>query len=363
MPRCCNIDWLEVYLLEEPSIEYNVNYWESYGFNVQTFDYGTPQYKEMYVLSIGTFPIYRILRVPRTRNSNFKILPDNASHIRLYNRQCYAPNCIQVLREFILEHKYTYKGITRIDICNDFNLFDNGMKPSTFVNGYLKHIYRKMGQRNGRAFFKDRWDNFDVNSLSWGSPKSMISVKLYDKTLELEESKEKFYIRDAWNTAGLRSDIHVWRLEFSIKTDAKAFVRTDDGEFLPNKLTTYDTPDKLLFAWFLLYFRYFRFKKQIKNRNGVDERKDRCPDLDLFRTHTDEHNWKPIRETMQHEPNRTQKMFAKELQRIQEDESNELSYRQAATMILQFYEIGNRIPMDQDKVTQLMIDFNLHDKD
>lgn len=362
MVRCCNIDWLEVYCLEDPNIKYDETYWRQYGYEVKTFDYGTPQYKEMYVLYCGTFPLYRILRTPRTINSNTKILPDNATHIRLHNRQCYAPNTIQKLREFIITHNYQYKGITRIDICNDFNKFDNGMNVSTFINGYMKHEFRKMGQRNGRAYFKDRWDNFDINSLSWGSPKSMVSVKLYDKTLELEEGTEKFYIRDAWNEAGLLTSQHIWRLEFSIKTDAKAFVRTDDGTFLPNKLTTYDNPQKLLFAWFLLYYRYFHFKRQIKNRNGQDERKDRCPDLQLFRTHENERNWKPIRLTEQKEPSRTQKMLVKELRNIQENKENDLDYRSAATMILQFYNIGNRVPMDQNAVTQLMIDFNLQDK-
>ena len=54
---------------------------------------------------------------------------------------------------------------------------------------------------------------------------------LYNKSQEMADVKEKPYIRERWNQAGLRSDCSVWRLEFSLKSDFFSMIDKDSGAF------------------------------------------------------------------------------------------------------------------------------------
>ena len=50
-PRCVNIDWLEVYVLEDNQrYPCNADYFRRHGYIVSEREYGTRQYKEMFTL-------------------------------------------------------------------------------------------------------------------------------------------------------------------------------------------------------------------------------------------------------------------------------------------------------------------------
>lgn len=111
------------------------------------------------------------------------------------------------------------KGISRVDVCCDLTIFDNCMKPQDLANKYMKDKIWKVHQSKIDAHSSDGDDSWRIpihlapmekrrrrvepwNSLKWGSPKSALSTKLYNKTLELGKTNTgKFYIKD---TYGLR---------------------------------------------------------------------------------------------------------------------------------------------------------------
>lgn len=277
MTRCVNIDWLEVYCLEPATRALDAEYFRGAGYMVEERAYGTRVYNQMFTL-LGT-DYFHLLEIRREPVSS--VLEPNACHIRLANRTCYYTDAVSQLRIFLAHHGYTFRRIARIDICLDFERFDSGDYPDNFVRRYILGRYAKINQSNLRAHGKDRWNERNWNSVAWGSPTSAISTKLYNKSMELAEVKDKPYIRQAWFAAGLVDDLlnmtkkaadgaiykpDIWRLEFSIRSDVKNWVVIEpDGNekkkrSLRNTLQMYDTRDKMLAMFASLVEHYFHFR-------------------------------------------------------------------------------------------------------
>lgn len=302
MKRCVNIDWLEVYCLEPSGRdEHDDEFFRRDGWNVITRPYGTRVYEQMFTLyqDNTTEPLIEIRRVPVGAKTGRSIIDPDSCHIRLSNRTCYFQAAAKLLFDFIIRYEYTFMRISRIDICLDFEHFDKGDKPAKFVERFMKHRYAKINQGAIRAVGKDLWDGQLWNSLSWGSPKSMITTKLYNKSLELAERKDKPYIRQAWAMAGLVDDFisltrkeadgnvyrpDIWRVEFSIKSSVKRWFIIEDYSHgkkqirsVHNTLDEYFTRQQLLDKFAALAVHYFHFKKYQEG-----QRKDRCEDKVLF---------------------------------------------------------------------------------
>ena len=305
MKRCINIDWLECYCLED-SIGYphNAQYFRNCGFMVREREYGTPVYEEMFILlGIDDQPLLEIRRSPKSAKGKqlHGVLEFNACHIRLTNRTCYFNNPVQILQQFLEQYGFHYQRISRIDICLDFEKFDYGDFPADFVDRYMKHKYSKINQAELAAHGRDMWDGRRWNSLKWGEPKSMISTKLYNKSMELEQVHDKPYIRQAWRACELVDDEYyltkkneegetykpqIWRVEFSIKSSTRNWYVVEDcngskPKILSkrNTLDNYQTKEDLMNVFFSLCEHYFHFKKF-----KPSVRKDRCEDKLLFRT-------------------------------------------------------------------------------
>lgn len=292
MTRCINLDWLEVFCFEigEP---HDADYFRRAGFVVDVREYGTRIYNQMFTLmGDDGHPLLEVRRSPKSL-----LMPQQATHLRLVNRSCYFDNAADVMAQFIDRYDYTFKRISRVDICLDFVRFDDNTLPRVFMQRYMRGKFSKINQANIRAHGSDNWTGRVWNSVSWGSPSSMIGTKFYNKTLELYDPKTdsfgKPYIRNAWFNAGLIDNIdrctldgieqEIWRVEFSIKSCVKRWSVIElDGkskhyQSLHNTLDCYDCKDKLLTMFAALQQHYFHFKRYV-----MGQRKDRCPDRRLF---------------------------------------------------------------------------------
>lgn len=295
--RCVNIDWLEVHAREPVGQPHNAEYFRALGMEVQEREYGTRVYREMFTIyGSDGLPAIEVRRNPASSGLN-GIHDAEETHIRLVNRICYYDDCAEKLDFFLKNNHYTDVRISRIDICLDFVRFDFGDDPARFIRRYLKHKYAKINQGNICAHGNDAWEGQDWNSLKWGSPISIVSTKMYNKTMELKDTKNKTfskpYIRQAWLLCGFIDDmqhvtlqgqeVNVWRVEFTIKSAKSNWAPIElDGKpnkkySLRNTLDVYKGRDNLLTAFASLSRHYFRFKKYKK---GV--RKDRCEDKKLF---------------------------------------------------------------------------------
>lgn len=300
--RCVNIDWLEVYVLESNDrFPCNADYYRRQGYIVNEREYGTRQYNEMFTIEDehGNNWI-EVRRNPAAGSSSFSGFCEQSSHLRLVNRACYDDNAIGKLRDFLLLHDYIFKRIYRIDVCYDFEFFDSGDRPDRFVQRYLAGKYAKINQCRCAAYGADNWANFDWETISWGSPTSMVGTKIYNKTKELAHARgDKPWIKWAWFQTGLIDDPvnltkrtkdgakyqpDIWRIEFSLKSSADNWIVIEDqsgkrvkSKAIPHNLSLFDGRDKLWARFEDLAFHYFRFKHYEPN-----QRKDRCKDKILF---------------------------------------------------------------------------------
>lgn len=335
LTRCINIDWLEVYSIES-SIGYphDADFFRRAGYYVQERPYGTPLYKEMFTLyGSDNLPLIEIRRNPKSANTSTSkgILDPYGCHVRLCNRTCYMEDAAGIMQQFLERYMFEYSRISRIDICLDFEKFDSGDNPQVFLDRYVKRKYSKLNQANISLHGLDRWDGRYWNSCKWGAPTSMVTTKLYDKTLELKEVGDKPYIRQAWFAAGLIDDWYlctkvnrqgieytpkIWRLEYSIKSSTKNWFVVENPYGVKPKLRSikhtldnYHTRAQMLDVFWSLTSHYFHFKivtykeqserlvghaltaVAVDNKHDLApafddrqmQRKDRCPDKILFR--------------------------------------------------------------------------------
>lgn len=377
--RCVNIDWLEV-SCEESNAVYpcNAEYFRSQGYFVHERDYGTRVWGEVFTIEDNEGHDWiEVRRNPPSGDSEFKGLTEFSCRLRLVNAQCYHKDCVQLLREFMLRHDYIFKAIFRIDICYDFEYFDYGDQPSRFARRILERKYRKINQCKIHAIGDDRWSDYDWETLSWGSPTSMVSTKFYNKSKEIETvSTEKVYIPYAWFLSGLidnpvsrtKIDAHgkeykpeIWRVEFSLKSKAKRWLVIEDVSGkrmkkteIPHKLDLYDAPDKLWRRFQDLAFHYFHFKvaRYKEVRKGLTRpllaepshaedrqpiRKSLCPDKLLFRWDKD-HQFEQLDMKMRAaKPNNTMEILRRHLQNYRA-QTEDVKQREAADIILEVLE-------------------------
>lgn len=302
----------------------NAEYFHRKGLMTCEREYGTRVFKEMFeILDDNMNPIVEIRRNPASGDSSFSGLNPQSCHIRLPNWMLYQGNPVRFLMDFLAYHGYIFQSIKRIDICLDFVKFDTGDSPDRFVRRYMKGKYRKINQSEITAHGTDFWNAPQWNSLSWGARQSMVSTKLYDKSLELKEAKnQKPYIKIAWmkaglidnpitmgkvNSKGVEEEQRVWRLEYSMKSSLKGWIDLElqhkkkvKKQRVPHSLSLFDTKEKLWSKFQDLTFHYFRFAHlEYKNSGkGVTQfaleaiqhdverelkRKDRCTPKILFK--------------------------------------------------------------------------------
>ena len=392
--KCINLDWLSVYCLEPKGCVMNAAYYKKLGWSVEEREYGTPQYREKFTLMNGRHPFLEIERNPYSLKQNGGIFEPESCHIRLANRTLYQPNPVQQLTNFIIKYGYEYKGISRVDVCCDLTIFDNGMKPQDLVNKYMKDKIWKVHQSKIDAHSSDGDDSWRIpihlgahgretktgrtwNSLKWGSPKSALSTKLYNKTLELETNTGKFYIKDAWVKSGLcelqkvryeyrnpktkeieirskqisvvpgtainqeipieeAKKIDVWREEFSMNSEGRKWIDLGDNHIVDLSLNAFDNLDSLAATFFtcsewLFCFIYAKWITQGSTR--MKERTNRCKKLQLFNTKFLHSHYKPQRQTEMEDPSRTEKIMMYRLIAKSKDKNLSEAYREACHQV------------------------------
>lgn len=344
--RCINYDWVEVFCTESPYQPLTREEWLNTGYSPRDIiyrDYGTPVYDEMITLCAEGHKMIEIRRCPKSKQSEGGIMPDRACHIRLSNRACYLPDPIGFLIAFLRAHSITYVSTKRMDICLDFNHFDCGDLPERFLMKYSQNKYAKVHQTRLHPHGNDEWQCKRYNSIKWGSPTSMITTKLYDKSLELKQVADKPWIRDAWTAAGLNVHTPVWRCEFSISADLKNIVRESDGTLLDIEIMQFRTRPQILNLFFMLADRYLDFRYVEKTPNGKFKRKDRCKRKVLFRVPDDCECFKPVNLDPRVPSTRPLETFIKRLKEIMLDESNPARIRLDAMDLIEHVAAPTRV--------------------
>lgn len=367
-----NLDWLEVFALENIDVPLSPDMLKRAGMKVQVRDYGTPQYQQMLtVFGDDGFPLLEVRRLPYSLKRNGGIFEDNACHIRLCNRACYMFKPVEVLRDFMRRFRVEFVSLSRVDFCCDFLTFANRYKVTTFIRDYLERRVAKINQPNISMHGREEWEQLYINSLKWGSPSSIVTTKLYDKTLELSrDGHGKPWIEAYWlknKLCSLQTVVYdyynkkdkviekrlkvvpvpfgterdevipidsverqtIWRVEFSVNVKGSRVLDIDTGEVFKMSLSDIDDEMKLARWFFNLSGCYFRFVRR-EVRNGKVVRKDRCPAVQMWKS--DEISVLRLKKLPEREMfGRTDRMLVNRLTRLAETFDN-LTDKQRAAM-------------------------------
>lgn len=296
--RIVGIDWLELYVNEGYGIDYSADGFRSRGYLVRERDYGTKTMKEMFtLLDDRGNPFVEIRRNPRGLDAGAiqTVYQEGDAYVKLANMYCYDENPVSIMCEFLRRENYHIKKIYRIDLFTDFEIFDSGDKPANVVRRIVNHTYSKINQSHRRTSGEDTWTECLDNWVSWGRQGSMVNTKIYDKTKELKDTgMHKPYIIEKWRKAGYIDDVvnltrekqpvQMWRIEFSIKGNAKGWIYVDKSEsgdseshMLEHNLELYASRQGIVNAIANLVPYYFRFKIYEEGK-----RKSLCQDKILF---------------------------------------------------------------------------------
>ena len=207
------------------------------------------------------------------------MLNSNIVLVKIHNRFLYSQNYIKLLYNICATFKLSIKGLTRLDLCYDCNSFHNGLKPHKFIKEFVtaefdssRYIY-KVGAKQFRVYGgKSVSSATKFSGIEFGSGKSSKRCYIYDKTRELEEVKDKPWIRQYWQQNGLISDAktHVYRAEISIKCDGMDLLNMSTGELFklsPEYLRSQPAIEKLFHFYAARMFRFHRKGKHTRVRD------------------------------------------------------------------------------------------------
>lgn len=260
-----------------------------YPFRYKLAQFGTRQFSRLHYVSMpneegGWDDFAEVQSAPYSN-----ILKTNSVIVRFVNRVLYRPDFWELAGRFLLENNFVFEGISRIDVCADFNDFAT-ISPKALIEGFAAKKFRHVGRGNGALYFthgigaeRDEHDHpvkdygVRYTGLSFGTHSSDAHVYLYDKSEELRTQVDKPWIRDTWTAAGL--DVrHVWRLEVSIKSKGCKFKDRASGEQVTIDLDAAGQGSELCKIYHTFVRKMFSF---VHNRKGITNI-SREPRIELF---------------------------------------------------------------------------------
>lgn len=199
--------------------------------------------------------LYDFYRVPKT-----PVINPLSAQIRLSNQECYTSENVDRLKMFMECFNCVYRNISRIDLCLDFLNFENRLNPFKVIKDFMAAKYMLRRNIKFAVYGMHKFD-LEFECLKLGSPSSAVSVKLYNKTQEMQSVKIKPYILETWINNDLCYKLDsfkpVWRLEFSLTADAQELLDYNTGEMFKMNLEWVDVHANLTKLFLSLQKQYF----------------------------------------------------------------------------------------------------------
>lgn len=300
MKYAISIDWLSFFCLTDDSPWHPVeddpnaaNVFGSLPWVYKKEPHGTRQYKELWRVILQGNEVAEVQCCPCS-----SILPPLSCIVKFNNRLLYQHDLWEIVDRFIRDHEMTIQNISRLDICADFLRFE--CSPCIkFIADFLGSKIRRVGRGKGGAYFQHYTSknvdgcsisHLDYTGLSFGDKKSDSRVYMYNKSLELQQIKNKPYIKDFWRRVGLIETYagkdgkvrtrDVWRLEVSMGNKAMKFKDRNTDEVIHVSRDMIGEGADLIKLYHTMIAKLFVF---IKNHDHITN-VTREPRLDLWGT-------------------------------------------------------------------------------
>lgn len=156
-----------------------------------------------------------------------KMLPFDTCLVEVANEFLYS-SLVWLYETLGKCHQYVFSNLSRVDICCDFS---PDQRQAKIIDDLANNKCYVAGKREGSMFHTFSQDSPKVgriaHCISWGSKRSNIKWKLYNKTKEIfifDDGGNRYctkpYIVEAWERVGIDKE-NAWRLEVSINPASK----------------------------------------------------------------------------------------------------------------------------------------------
>lgn len=306
MQYVINVDWLQIFGHDYNNDRLDVLYNCSGSYEFRLMEYSSRHFREIWEVLDPDGEKYAVIQ----RRPFSSIISADGCIVQLCNRELYRPLMAVGFVQFLQSHNIHFKSLSRLDVCFDSNALFDGLTHPSFIRGLMSGRYLKNNQAKVKWNFSSIANvgkPMECNSCSFGSSSSSVSTKMYNKSLELREVKNKPYIVESWAYNGLNTDLDVWRIEISIKSDATSLVHTSTGEIFKLSLSQLAFDKQVVDVFYTYAAKYFAFK-----RNTGIANKTRMPDLQIFPKNR-QIPIRPIKITEAQDATRSDRIFLKKL--------------------------------------------------
>lgn len=313
-PHIIAVDWLQLFLHDknEPCENLAEKYNRFNDYEFEKKDYSSRQFREVWIVyNIDGDEYATIQRSPFS-----SVISKDGAIIKLANRELYKKDYVQTVLRFLDRYGFAFKCISRLDVCFDSTVLHKGLTHKKLIDGILKGKYLKNNQGHASWNFgvqSSANKPLECESCSFGSGSSPVKTKMYNKSKEMREVKDKPYIRELWAENGIDTTIDVWRIEISIKADMTNVVHLSTGETFrlsTEHLKLYSEVQDIFYTYAQ---KYFQFKV-----NDGKANKSRMPTLQLFPSEK-VLTKVPMRITLQNDTTRADKIFVSKLHKIKSE--------------------------------------------
>lgn len=349
-----SLDWMQYYC-EKSMNEVPATFTTTKGkYEVEKQSYSTNLWLDVYIIKHRDREFATLCMNPR--NSG---MPERGCTLKLANRVLYSHEWLSESKQIMAEMGLRYKGITRVDVAYDCNALAGGRSVPSFLMQYFSHapyceghIIRSGSRKVTINATRSNKGSVEISAMRWGSKGSDIGAYAYNKSLELREVKDKPWIRETWEKAGLidsfndeewaklsekekqrkieQGDVQayienpVWRFEISIKAHGKDLLNIDTGELFKLDISYFEQQNAVENLFYTYAAKVFDFRMstgQTTIRN--------YPPLKIFEMSRGVTE-RPVRVSLLADTGRTEKMIVNRLEALQSVYSDVSSADRAA---------------------------------
>lgn len=336
-----SLDWMQYYC-ERSMNEVPATFSTTKGmYEVEKQSYSTNLWLDVYIIKHRGREFATLCMNPR--NSG---MPERGCTLKLANRVLYSHEWLTESKLIMAELGLRYKGITRVDVAYDCNVLAGGRSVSQFLMQYFSHapyceghIIRSGSRKVTINATRSNKGSVEISAMRWGSKGSDIGAYAYNKSLELREVKDKPWIRETWERAGLidsfndvewnklsekekqrkidQGDVQqlietpVWRFEISIKAHGKDLLNINTGELFKLDINYFESQNAVENLFYTYAAKVFDFRMstgQTTIRN--------YPPLKIFEM-SRKVTERPVRVSLLADTGRTEKMIVNRLEALQ----------------------------------------------
>lgn len=274
-----SIDWLSIYCDCSAMAPH-----KDYIFDKEP--YGTSVYADMYTIYLYGEEIAILTCNPRS-----SALKKGTGVLKILNPILYQQYLYEQIWKLMQLNNIVFLNISRLDLCADFNHFNDYPDMQVFFQDFLTLKLWKIGAAKYKVcankateidcdYFKLiglQSSRHTYQYLRFGSKVSKVSAYLYNKTQEFRDVKRKNYIAEAWAANEIDEKQEVWRLEFSLKGDGIKFLNQETKMWQAKNLDMVLDPIQRTQLYNALYLKYWDYRI-----NDGQKRKDRMKRANLL---------------------------------------------------------------------------------